>query len=87
MVGGGDRTVSCAAARVASTPTALGVLPLGTANDFARTITTSSEQPVTLDGEISGTTPPDFEVASNALNVVPTNSRAATLDTPHETRR
>lgn len=38
VVGGGDGTVGCAAARVAHTGTALGVLPLGTANDFARTL-------------------------------------------------
>ena len=38
VVGGGDGTVSCAAARVAGTRTVLVVLPLGTANDFARTL-------------------------------------------------
>ena len=38
VVGGGDGTVGCAAARVAGTPMTLGVLPLGTANDFARTL-------------------------------------------------
>lgn len=38
VVGGGDGSVGCAAARVAHTGTALGVLPLGTANDFARTL-------------------------------------------------
>ena len=38
VVGGGDGSVGCAAARVAGTGTALGVLPLGTANDFARTL-------------------------------------------------
>ncbi|MBS2938094.1 lipid kinase [Nocardioides sp. J2M5] len=38
VVGGGDGTIGCAAARVAHTGTALGVLPLGTANDFARTL-------------------------------------------------
>ena len=38
VVGGGDGTVGCAAARVAGTGTTLGVLPLGTANDFARTL-------------------------------------------------
>lgn len=38
VVGGGDGTVSCAAARVAGTSTVLVVLPLGTANDFARTL-------------------------------------------------
>lgn len=38
VVGGGDGTVGAAAARVADRPTVLGVLPLGTANDFARTL-------------------------------------------------
>jgi diacylglycerol kinase (ATP) len=38
VVGGGDGTVACAAGRVAGTNTMLGVLPLGTANDFARTL-------------------------------------------------
>lgn len=38
VVGGGDGTVGCAAAKVAGTAATLGVLPLGTANDFARTL-------------------------------------------------
>lgn len=38
VVGGGDGTLSAAAARVAGTRTVLAVLPLGTANDFARTL-------------------------------------------------
>jgi diacylglycerol kinase (ATP) len=38
VVGGGDGTIACAAGLVARTPTTLGVLPLGTANDFARTL-------------------------------------------------
>lgn len=38
IVGGGDGTVSAAAGRVAHTGVVLGVLPLGTANDFARTL-------------------------------------------------
>ncbi|GAA1929624.1 hypothetical protein GCM10009797_24240 [Nocardioides hwasunensis] len=38
VVGGGDGTVASAAGLVAPTGTALGVLPLGTANDFARTL-------------------------------------------------
>ncbi|WP_159824342.1 lipid kinase [Arthrobacter sp. 9AX] len=38
VVGGGDGTVAYAAGRVAGTSIVLGVLPLGTANDFARTL-------------------------------------------------
>src|SRR5919112_5545673 len=38
VVGGGDGTVSYAAGRVAGTGIVLGVLPLGTANDLARTL-------------------------------------------------
>lgn len=38
VVGGGDGTIGCAADLVAGTRTVLGVLPLGTANDFARTL-------------------------------------------------
>lgn len=38
VVGGGDGTVSYAAGRFAGTGTVLGVLPLGTANDLARTL-------------------------------------------------
>ena len=43
VVGGGDGTVSCAAGRVAGTDVTLGVLPLGTANDFARTLELPSD--------------------------------------------
>jgi diacylglycerol kinase (ATP) len=38
VVGGGDGTVTFAAGRLAGTNVMLGVLPLGTANDFARTL-------------------------------------------------
>lgn len=38
VVGGGDGSVGCAAARVAGSHTTLGILPLGTANDLARTL-------------------------------------------------
>ena len=39
VVGGGDGSLSAAAGMGAGTGTVLGVLPLGTANDFARTLT------------------------------------------------
>lgn len=38
IVGGGDGTVGCAADLAAGTDVTLGVLPLGTANDLARTL-------------------------------------------------
>lgn len=38
VAGGGDGTIACAAMHAAGTDVALGVLPLGTANDFARTL-------------------------------------------------
>jgi YegS/Rv2252/BmrU family lipid kinase len=38
VIGGGDGSVGAAAGRIAGTDTVLGVLPLGTANDFARTL-------------------------------------------------
>jgi diacylglycerol kinase (ATP) len=38
IVGGGDGTLSTVATRLAGRPTLLGVIPLGTANDFARTV-------------------------------------------------
>ena len=38
IVGGGDGTLSMVAARLAHRPIELGVIPLGTANDFARTL-------------------------------------------------
>jgi YegS/Rv2252/BmrU family lipid kinase len=38
VVAGGDGTISCAAQKLVGTEAVLGVMPLGTANDFARTL-------------------------------------------------
>lgn len=38
IIGGGDGSVTCAAGRAAAASVVLGVIPLGTANDFARTL-------------------------------------------------
>jgi diacylglycerol kinase (ATP) len=43
VVGGGDGTISCAAGRASRSGTPLAVLPLGTANDFARTLQIPSD--------------------------------------------
>ena len=43
IVGGGDGTLGAVASRMAHLPTVLGVLPLGTANDFARTLGISGD--------------------------------------------
>lgn len=66
IVGGGDGTLNAAAAGLVDTGLPLGVLPLGTANDFARTIgipadpldaarliLSSTPQPIDL-GEVNG---------------------------------
>ena len=55
VVGGGDGTIGCAAALVAHTPTTLGVLPLGTANDFARTLGIPTAVPAAVDTLLKGT--------------------------------
>ena len=56
VVGGGDGTVSCAADVVSGTDVVLGVLPLGTANDFARTLEVPTDLPravaTLLDGKV-----------------------------------
>ncbi|MCH1866098.1 lipid kinase [Nocardioides sp. CFH 31398] len=45
VVGGGDGSLSCGAGAVAGTEVVLGVLPLGTANDFARTLQVPHDLP------------------------------------------
>lgn len=54
VVGGGDGTVSCAAERVAGTDTVLVVLPLGTANDFARTLEIPSDVDAAVRSVLTG---------------------------------
>ena len=54
VVGGGDGTIGCAAEKVAHTRTALGVLPLGTANDFARTLEIPSTLTAAVDTLVQG---------------------------------
>ena len=45
IVGGGDGTLSSVAAHLAERPISLGVIPLGTANDFARTLEIPRDRP------------------------------------------
>lgn len=92
VVGGGDGTVSCAAARVAGTSTVLVVLPLrsGRFVEHERVhhlttrrvrVVTDDPMPINLDGELLATTPAEFTVERNAVRVaVPRGSRAARLD-------
>jgi YegS/Rv2252/BmrU family lipid kinase len=54
VVGGGDGTIGCAAAMVAHTSSALGVLPLGTANDFARTLEIPGDLAAAVDTLVHG---------------------------------
>jgi YegS/Rv2252/BmrU family lipid kinase len=54
VIGGGDGAVGCAAHRVADSGTTLGVLPLGTANDFARTLEIPSDVGAAVEVLISG---------------------------------
>jgi YegS/Rv2252/BmrU family lipid kinase len=89
IVGGGDGTLSCAAGLVAGTGQVLGVLPLGTANDFARTLqvpgelaraceTLSEGKVVDIDvGRVNGR--PFLNVASVGLSVGVTEALTARL--------
>lgn len=54
VVGGGDCSIGCAAHRIANTRVALGVLPLGTANDFARTLEIPTDVTAAVDTLVSG---------------------------------
>ena len=54
VVGGGDGTIGCAAGLVAHTSTTLGVLPLGTANDFARTLEIPTALTAAVDALLTG---------------------------------
>ncbi|MCW2737224.1 lipid kinase [Nocardioides sp.] len=54
VVGGGDGTIGCAAGLVAHTGTVLGVLPLGTANDFARTLEIPTDLAAAVDTLLTG---------------------------------
>ena len=54
VVGGGDGTVSCAADLVSGTDVVLGVLPLGTANDFARTLEIPDDLPAAVANLLAG---------------------------------
>jgi diacylglycerol kinase (ATP) len=54
VVGGGDGTIGCAAELVAHTDTTLGVLPLGTANDFARTLEIPADLAAAVDTVVHG---------------------------------
>ncbi|MFF2245919.1 lipid kinase [Arthrobacter sp. NPDC058130] len=89
VVGGGDGTVSYAAGRVAGTNVMLGVLPLGTANDFARTLelpnnlaeacaTVAEGKVVDIDlGRANGA--PFLNVASAGLSVAVTEALSPRL--------
>lgn len=89
VVGGGDGTVSYAAGRVAGTNVILGVLPLGTANDFARTMeipnnlaeacaTVAGGKVVDIDlGQANGA--PFLNVASVGLSVAVTEALSLRL--------
>lgn len=54
VVAGGDGTVGSVATRVAGTAVVLGVLPLGTANDFARTLQIPGDLTAAVNALIAG---------------------------------
>lgn len=54
VVGGGDGSIGAAAGAIAHTPVVLGVLPLGTANDFARTLDIPAEVAAAVQNLVAG---------------------------------
>jgi diacylglycerol kinase (ATP) len=54
VVGGGDGTVSCTVDEIVGRDVVLGVLPLGTANDFARTLQIPSDVESACDTIVNG---------------------------------
>lgn len=90
VVGGGDGTVSYAAGRVAGSNVVLGVLPLGTANDFARTLEIPSNLAeacaAIADGEVvdidlgRANGEPFLNVASVGLSVAVTEALSPPLE-------
>ncbi len=54
IVGGGDGTLSTVAARIAGRGVVLGVIPLGTANDFARTLGIPNQVPAAAEIAAAG---------------------------------
>ncbi|MBV8220416.1 MAG: hypothetical protein JO325_18270, partial [Solirubrobacterales bacterium] len=60
IAAGGDGTVWSVAGHLATTQNPLGILPLGTGNDFSRS----------LDGELDGNIPGQFDAVAGALRVI-----------------
>jgi len=84
IVCGGDGTINSAAKGIMSTGLPLGILPMGTANDLARTLNISSDLLAAADTILSGRTRkidigevnghPFFNVASMGLSATLANS-------------
>ena len=89
VVGGGDGTVTYAAGRIAGTNVMLGVLPLGTANDFSRTLQIPNNQAeacaTVADGKVvdidlgRANGEPFLNVASAGLSVAVTEAMSPRL--------
>ncbi len=87
VVGGGDGTLNAAAAGLVATGLPLGILPLGTANDLARTLAIPADGAAAADIILSGNTRqidlgevnghPFFNVASLGLSVAVTEHLTA----------